>query len=208
MSHNGVINASGDLLRSGFTDFNNSLESGQSQRTDVPLPSFTKLDSDQVQYHRWNGSWNLINKTTQELSLQRRTHIEIVISQASGVMQTQIDKIWNVNFSYSSQTAKTFKTHSSTFEKTTPFCFPGTNKANPTMTRIVGFTQQASTTMTARVFDVTNGNEIAQMTINDVDVTMAEDTALTDLPSGVAMFEVQIKSSNKQYVELESFEMR
>lgn len=128
---------------------------------------------------------------------------------SSGALQTQIDKSWSVNFSYSSQTAKTFKTNSLTFEKTTPFCFPGTaDKASPTVARIFGFTQHSSTTMTARVFDVTNGNEIAQMTINDVNVVMAEDTALTNLPSGMAEFEIQIKSSDKKSVELESFEMR
>ncbi len=87
MNNNGVINASGDLLRSGFTDFSNSIQPGQSQRTDVPFPSFTKLDSDNEQYHRWDGSsWNIIDKTIQELSQQRQTHIEAV----SGVIIQQI----------------------------------------------------------------------------------------------------------------------
>lgn len=131
------------------------------------------------------------------------------IAQAtSGVLQNQIDRSWLTNFSYSSQTAKTFKSNSSTFEKTTPFCFPGTSRANPTAARIFGFTQQVSTIMTARVFDVTNGNEISRMTISGVDVVMAEDTNLTNLPSEMATFEVQIKSSDKKSVELESFEMR
>lgn len=208
MSFNGVINASGDLLRAGFTDFTNVLESGQSQRFDAPFPAITKLNSDDTQYHRWNGSsWDLINKTPFEVSEKRRSFVHRV----SGHLLDQISQAfsWSVSFSYSSQTAKTFKTNSSTFQKTTPFCFPGTaNKANPTVARIFGFTQKASTTLTVRVFDVTNGNEISRTTINGVNVTMAEDATLINLPSGMATFEVQVKSSDQKSVELESFEMR
>jgi len=63
MSFNGVIDTSGDLIRAGFTDFSNMLESGQSQRSDAPFPSFVKGNSDNNHFHRWTGTeWILIEK--------------------------------------------------------------------------------------------------------------------------------------------------
>jgi|GEM_PF-3026604 len=60
-THNGVIeDASGDLLRCGFTNFD--LGPGESQRNDCPHPGYVVSDPKEStgEFHRWNGSsWEL-----------------------------------------------------------------------------------------------------------------------------------------------------
>ena len=63
---NGVIlTSNGDLLRSGFCDFENdgSFDSGtETYKTNVPLNSIVLGTEDQTQHSRWNGSnWILVD---------------------------------------------------------------------------------------------------------------------------------------------------
>jgi len=59
-NENGVIQtATGDLLRAGFCDFENdgAFDSGtETYRTDIPIPSKIKGDTENSVFHRWNGS--------------------------------------------------------------------------------------------------------------------------------------------------------
>lgn len=64
-TYNGVIEtASGDLLRSGFCDFENDGSfngATESYRTDVPFPAKIKGAPEETQMHQWNGSsWDLV----------------------------------------------------------------------------------------------------------------------------------------------------
>jgi len=60
MTHNGVYeNATGDLLRCGYCDFENdgSFDSeNETQRTDVPFPGKIRGNDLETMMHRWNGS--------------------------------------------------------------------------------------------------------------------------------------------------------
>ena len=61
-----IITSTGDLLRAGFSDFQNdgTFDSGtESYRTDVPMGAKTKGNPDNADFHRWNGSaWVLITQ--------------------------------------------------------------------------------------------------------------------------------------------------
>lgn len=60
MIQNGVIETTtGDLLRCGFSDFENdgSFDGDtETYKTDTPHPGKVKGDPDETQMHRWNGS--------------------------------------------------------------------------------------------------------------------------------------------------------
>ena len=47
-------------------------------------------------------------------------------------------------------------------------------------------------TITVRVYDVTNNNEIASVSFSSATMTIYEDTTLTNLPTDAAIFEIQV----------------
>lgn len=59
-AHNGVTeDLTGDLLRAGFTDFENdgALLSGQTFHENVPRPAYVRGEPDgDGKHHNWNGS--------------------------------------------------------------------------------------------------------------------------------------------------------
>lgn len=99
------------------------------------------------------------------------------------------------------------------FKKVTSFHFPGTSAgANPNVFRALGHNKKKSNSKGGRVriYDATNGNEIARVEIKNTKVTkLGEDTTIQNLPSGSAIFEVQAeKFGNGNKFRLESVELR
>ena len=89
MNFNGVINNNGDLLRAGYSDFTNSLGSGESQVNNIPSSPFITRD-DHDYFHRWTGTqWVLIEKESAILNkwnLNTNKDYKYIRSQMSTVV--------------------------------------------------------------------------------------------------------------------------
>ena len=126
---------------------------------------------------------------------------------------TLFDSGWAVDFGYTSQTAKSFTTQSTTFEKVNAFYFPGTDAgADPNFIRAIGFATKVGGSIVLRVMDVTHSQQIgSDLTIAATESTLGELLTLTNLPAEGAIFELEAKAvrpPNGNNGEIEYFEMR
>lgn len=99
------------------------------------------------------------------------------------------------------------------WQKVTAFHFPGTDSgASPNRFRALGRNTKSGSSRggKVRIYDATNGNEVAVVSIFNTKVTvMAEDVSLQNLPTSASVFEVQARAfGNGNKFRLESIEIR
>ena len=84
------------------------------------------------------------------------------------------------------------KTGSATYVTVGYFMFPGTSVYTPSQWTIVGSRNGTTGVAYYRLYDATNTNTIAEVSKTTDVVEIVQDSSLTNLPSGQAIFEVQI----------------
>lgn len=228
MSYNGVVDASGALLRAGFTDFTNTLEPGQTLRNDVPFPSVVLRDPE-TEYHRWIGGasgWVLWPKTPEQIDATIKPSgipgpagppgpsgmpgpegpVGPEGPQGSTGPQGPQGAVGPSGAQGPPGQATTLsmdaKVTSSSWTTVQVFYFPGTDSGvNPSNFRAYGYVNNGNKTGYARIYDATNGNVISGEIEWDGDTNLAlkETSSISNLPSGPATFEVQCKRSSGNF---------
>jgi len=195
-THNGIIeDATGDLLRAGYVSFVPGV--GESLRTDVPIPAKLKDNLDFDKFHRWNGSsWIEIDNNP-----------EIVLdpgSEGRGIVMALTGNVAG------GQSQPYIQVKSNDYVVASRFIFAGTDLVGkPAKLTILYLVEDSLQTGSIRLYDLTNGNIIAEKTgIDDEDFTILDMGLLSSLPQGNSVLEIQAKTiSNGHYIRVSSLTM-
>jgi len=97
--------------------------------------------------------------------------------------------------------------NSTTWQAAAEFWYNGTDEVVAQTMNIIASRNGTTGTGTVRVYDVTNNNEIASITITTDTMTIYEDDTLTNLPAAAAIFEIQVikDAGGSSKVRLHSF---
>jgi len=107
---------------------------------------------------------------------------------------------------YASSTDYVEKT-SSTYEVFATFLFPGTASFTPTSFKAVTSSNSA-TNSDVRIYDVTNALEITVLNFTASAKTIGTGSALSNLPAGQAIFEIQMRSNSGGKARLHFAQLR
>jgi len=103
-----------------------------------------------------------------------------------------------VNFTMSDHASHDFVSNSNdTYVTLRSFIYDGSHKWIPGIFSIIASRVSQLTTGYARIFDVTNSNEIAVITWDGEEKAIYETTILQNIPEESSLFELQTKSLNK-----------
>ena len=118
------------------------------------------------------------------------------ITVTSGTLQDQIDDVAVskvFSFALRDQSKDYFEVNASTWLVAASFPFPGTGVATSTIFEIIGSRNAEQGWGELRLYDVTNLNVIAEITYSTAAKQRYYDDLLQNLPSGNALFEVQMR---------------
>ena len=124
------------------------------------------------------------------------------ITVTSGTLQSQVDDLASsvgankvFDFAVRDQSKDYFEVNSTAWLVAVSFPFPGTDETFPTLFEIVGSRNGTQGAGEARLYDLTNSQEIAFLSWTTTEKSVYQDLSLQNLPTGDALFEVQMRKS-------------
>jgi hypothetical protein len=126
------------------------------------------------------------------------------ISAASGAAVWNIVSPTEIHLQFGGNTDPWFEAKSATYVIAGRMAFKGTNVlGTPTSAKFVASTDTGGGSVDCRIYDVTNAQVIAEYTgITSTTFAIYTDSTLTNLPTGEALFEVQIRDTAGQTAQI------
>ena len=177
----GATRVTGKLTVTGAIDPTSVLLSGGTElfyeSNDGSTAPVSGAATGRLRYNNSTGTW--------QVSTQTSPYRDLAISAAAN----------NLPFTFAFFTSANpyIEKNSTSFAAIGNFAFRGTGISTPTRLTITASRDGSTGTATVRLQDITNANTIAEINFTAAGVAVYEDTSLTNLPAGSAVFEVQAK---------------